>query len=279
LDHPLFSIIIPTYNRASLLPRAINSVLNQIYANWELLIIDDGSTDQTEKKVKAIVDQRIRYFYKEHEERSIARNYGIERAKGRYLCFLDSDDYFLEDHLEKHFNYLNESGNPEIVLYSGTWVEESGKRWKYPHLGTSDNVIRSLWFTGYNLLPFSFPKNLIGDLRFDAQLNFMEDLDFLLKIFKSIKLEMIEERTQVVVSHDERSIELRFKQHILKMGKENLKSIDLIMERHHVLLKNYMKDSEIILKRKKLARAFLASASKQLEIKSILYFGKELIFF
>ncbi|WKN44445.1 glycosyltransferase family 2 protein [Tunicatimonas pelagia] len=95
----LFSIIIPTYNRANTLPRAIKSVLAQTYGNFELIIVDDGSTDDTEAVVKNIEDDRIRYFKKENEERNIARNFGINHAQGDYVCFLDSDDYYYPNHL------------------------------------------------------------------------------------------------------------------------------------------------------------------------------------
>lgn len=96
-----FSIIIPTYNRASTLSRAIGSVLSQTYGNFELIVVDDGSTDDTEVVVLDINDNRIRYFKKENEERNIARNFGISRAQGDYVCFLDSDDYYLSNHLAK----------------------------------------------------------------------------------------------------------------------------------------------------------------------------------
>ena len=73
---PVFSIILPTYNRAQLLPTAINSVIGQEYSNWELIVIDDGSTDNTQMVVKKIDDNRIKYYYQENQERSIARNNG-----------------------------------------------------------------------------------------------------------------------------------------------------------------------------------------------------------
>ena len=95
----LFSIVIPTYNRTNTLPRAVNSVLTQTYKNFELIIVDDGSTDDTEAVVRDIEDSRIRYFKKENEERNIARNFGIDHAQGDYVCFLDSDDYYYPNHL------------------------------------------------------------------------------------------------------------------------------------------------------------------------------------
>ncbi|HNP17453.1 MAG TPA: glycosyltransferase family A protein [Fulvivirga sp.] len=97
---PIFSIILPTFNRENFIKRAIDSVLAQVFTDFELIIIDDGSTDNTDKVVCEYDDPRVKYFYKQNEERNIARNFGITIAKGQYICFLDSDDYLLPNHLE-----------------------------------------------------------------------------------------------------------------------------------------------------------------------------------
>ena len=86
-----FSIIIPTYNRAAFLPKAIESVLAQTYTDWELIVVDDGSTDNTREVVAQYNDERIIYIYQENAERSAARNNGISQAKGDFICFMDSD--------------------------------------------------------------------------------------------------------------------------------------------------------------------------------------------
>ena len=96
---PLFTIIIPTYNRASAVTRAIDSVLQQTFSDFELIIIDDGSTDDTKEKITAIADPRLRYIYQKNQERSAARNHGIRLAKGEYITFLDSDDEALPNWL------------------------------------------------------------------------------------------------------------------------------------------------------------------------------------
>ena len=97
----LFSIIIPTYNRADFLPRAITSVMSQMLEDWELVIVDDGSTDNTKETVLPFLkDSRISYHYQENAERSAARNKGISLAKGDFVCFMDSDEYMLKEHLE-----------------------------------------------------------------------------------------------------------------------------------------------------------------------------------
>ena len=123
-----YSIVLPTYNRADFIERAINSVLNQTFVDWELIIVDDGSTDDT----KAIVDkytqldQRIKYYYQKNQERCIARNNGIDKASGDFICFLDSDDYFLEKHLELFYNTIISHNKNDAIYISNCKVDLDG---------------------------------------------------------------------------------------------------------------------------------------------------------
>ncbi|MEJ2005685.1 MAG: glycosyltransferase [Cyclobacteriaceae bacterium] len=113
-DSPFFSIIIPTYNRASVLPDAIRSVLDQKYSNFELIIVDDGSTDETEEVIASFRDKRIRYIQKINEERSIARNTGIYHASGSYVSFLDSDDFLYDNHFSEAYKFISQTDRPEV---------------------------------------------------------------------------------------------------------------------------------------------------------------------
>ena len=120
----LFSIIIPTYNRASLLPRAIQSVLAQTYSHWELLVVDDGSTDDTAQQVAAFNDPRIRYLFQENKGVCAARNQGALLAKGIYLIFLDSDDDIKNTWLFDFFNL--EQLNYNLIYCSMKIVKPNG---------------------------------------------------------------------------------------------------------------------------------------------------------
>ena len=97
---PKISVIIPTYNRSSLLKQAIDSVLQQTFNDFEVIVVDDGSTDDTRDVIKQIGDERIRYFYKDNGGASSARNLGLIKAQGEYISFLDSDDLWPENYLE-----------------------------------------------------------------------------------------------------------------------------------------------------------------------------------
>ena len=97
---PDISVILPTYNRGSLIKRAIKSVLQQTFANFELIVIDDCSIDCTEQEIKSISDKRIQYIcHNINKGGSAARNTGLDYAKGKYISFLDDDDEYPDDRL------------------------------------------------------------------------------------------------------------------------------------------------------------------------------------
>lgn len=102
---PVISIVLPTYNRAYILPEAIQSVLRQTYTDWELIVVDDGSTDNTREVVMSFTDSRIRYVQHEHNKGLAAgRNTGIREAHGEFIANLDSDDVWLPHKLEKELS-------------------------------------------------------------------------------------------------------------------------------------------------------------------------------
>lgn len=129
MNSPFFSVIIPAYNRAYILPRTIQSVLDQKFENWELIVIDDGSKDNTAELMKQYSDNRIQYFYQDNSERSAARNNGISRSKGKYICFLDSDDEFLPEHLSGLYSFIQSENQAVGLFYTDCYmVFEDGKK-------------------------------------------------------------------------------------------------------------------------------------------------------
>lgn len=126
---PTVSVILPTYNRAHLICRAIQSILAQTFGDFELIVVDDGSTDNTEEIVKNFNDKRIKYIKcKENKGASTARNTGIKASKGEYIAFQDSDDEWLQEKLEKQVEILLHSP-PEVgVAYTGIFRIEDDKK-------------------------------------------------------------------------------------------------------------------------------------------------------
>ncbi len=127
----IFSIITPTYNRAWCIERAMKSVLAQDFQDWEMIIVDDGSTDNTKDIVEEYLsDARIRYFYKENGGVGSARNIGIENARGKYFIFLDSDDtFFTNDSLACIYKTVNE--NADILYFGFGTVDENGAKMSF----------------------------------------------------------------------------------------------------------------------------------------------------
>jgi glycosyltransferase involved in cell wall biosynthesis len=125
------SVIIPTYNRAHTVKEAIESVLNQTFQDFELIIVDNYSNDDTESVVGAYHDQRIRSI-KNHNNGfvSINRNFGIEKAKGEYIAFLDDDDLWLPEKLEKQVKLMD--SNKELgLVYSDCYImDDAGSLWE-----------------------------------------------------------------------------------------------------------------------------------------------------
>ncbi len=114
---PYFSVIIPTYNRRSFLPIAVNSVLEQAFSDFELIVVDDGSTDNTAELFKPALNKQkyAKYIYQKHRGVSSARNKGIKEARGEYIAFLDSDDRFCRDKLEVAYAYIQ--NNPDYKIF------------------------------------------------------------------------------------------------------------------------------------------------------------------
>ncbi|MDF0750461.1 glycosyltransferase [Marinobacter sp. 71-i] len=121
------SVVTPTYNRARFLPDAVSSVLAQTYADLELIIVDDGSEDDTVKVLEPfLADGRVRYFYQENQGQSHARNLALEQARGDFIAFLDSDDMWAPEKLEKQLAVLR--ANPEVDIVHGdeAVIDEQG---------------------------------------------------------------------------------------------------------------------------------------------------------
>lgn len=133
-EKPDVSVIIPTYNRANLVGRSIQSVLSQTYRDFEVIIVDDASKDNTEDIIKSFFDKRIRYIrHKENKGGSAARNTGIRLAKGEFLAFLDSDDEWLPEKLEKQIEVFQKTSSDVGVVYTGYyWIGNNTKTYTPP---------------------------------------------------------------------------------------------------------------------------------------------------
>lgn len=169
---PRFSVIIPAYNRAATLERAIKSVLYQTFSPFELIVVDDGSTDQTRQVVESF--SQVTYFYQENKGVSAARNRGAEKASGDWLFFLDSDDELLPNAIEKFSKAIN--------LDSGKKVFRSGL---ILHQGLNETPLYLSKNKYIGQIPGSFVirRNFFLELGgYDIQLKFAENTELFFRI-------------------------------------------------------------------------------------------------
>ena len=190
--NPFFSIIIPTYNRAHIIHRPIDSIIAQTFTDWELIIVDDGSIDDTKSIVDLYQDERIRYVRQENKKESAARNNGICLSNGEWICFQDSDDEYLSQHLQILYNSISQFSEYK-VFRTGLLIYEGGN---FKSKSTLEE-------TNYDQFPyecfqvFSFHKSIFNSISFDERFFIAEDLHFLLQIGLNHKIKIIDDWTGI----------------------------------------------------------------------------------
>jgi len=201
---PFFSVIIPTYNRAVFLKKAIKSVLDQEYTDWELLIIDDGSTDNTSELVKSFHDPRVRYIFQQNAERSVARNNGIANANGKYICFLDSDDYYMPNCLFTFYSEIILQNQPEAMFVVNIYEDTNGilKQKDIFNNKFIDNPIHYYWENTV-LAPISvcIHHKILSEHKFNPEFNVWEDSHLWFRILSIYPFYYIPAYVAVSVRH------------------------------------------------------------------------------
>lgn len=217
-----FSIIIPTYNRADFLIHSIESVIKQSYNNWELIIIDDGSTDNTSDLIKKYKkkEKRITYIYQDNSERSAARNNGILRANGEWVCFLDSDDKYMPNHLLIFNKLITSVGFQKALYFCGlknNISETFQNRLNY-------NNIEFVMLNSISTPQACVNREVLMKNLFDESLKVGEDRDLWVRILTNYDLYYHSTQTLIQTEHKNRSVNKGSEY-------ENLKSI-LITLKH-----------------------------------------------
>jgi glycosyltransferase involved in cell wall biosynthesis len=199
MSKPTVSIILPTFNRAHVIGRSIRSLLDQTYRGFELIVVDDGSTDNTESVVKSFRDTRIRYLkYEPNRGAAHARNLGIQEARGQCIAFQDSDDEWLKDKLEKQIRVMSVAPPSMGIVYTGYW-RVAGKQRTY--LPSSDKRTKDLDIHNL-LLKENFVTTQTVLLKeeclkkvglFDERLPRLQDWELWLRVSKHYLFEFIDE--------------------------------------------------------------------------------------
>lgn len=197
MNNPLFSIVIPTYNRGNLIGRCIDSIIAQTYTNWEAIIVDNYSDDNTEEVVLSYKDDRIR-FIKNHNYGVIAvsRNKALDMAKGDWICFLDSDDAWFPNKLQEIKNYLKDY---DLIYhnYQKVYPDTICNKNQYSKFyEIKESTVNYVIQRGDPINPSCacVSRDVIGDTRFDESRDLfaVEDYDFFLQlIHKNIRIKFL----------------------------------------------------------------------------------------
>ncbi|MGC9031775.1 MAG: glycosyltransferase family 2 protein, partial [Minisyncoccia bacterium] len=243
-EKPFVSIILPTYNRSHLLERSIKSVLEQSYQNFELIIINDGSNDETEEKVKEYqkLDRRIKYLKnKKNLGLSVARNIGIQLSKGEFIGFQDDDDFWLKRKLEKQVRVLNSLPESFALVFTAWYRWENKKKIYFPQKKYDlKNIQKLLLSQGYSMpTPSMLIKKsaLFETGFFDEKLKMLEDLELAIRLSDRYFFQFIEEplfiyfSTPRSLSSQRGKIYLETKKYIFEKHFEKIKKDKKILAR------------------------------------------------
>ena len=196
---PVVSVIIPTYNRLPLLQEAVASVLNQTFSDFELLIIDDGSTDGTRNHFDKS-HPTMHYIYQEHSGVSAARNRGIAEAQGDFIAFLDSDDYWTTDKLAKHVGFMQSNSKILISQTEEKWIRFNKQvNPKIKHKKPSGDIFdRSLELCVVSPSSVMMRRGFFDTIGlFDEQMPACEDYDLWLRTAYRLDVPLISEELTV----------------------------------------------------------------------------------
>ena len=185
MRNAFFSVIIPTFNRENFLRKAVNSVLTQTFKEWELIIVDDGSTDNTMHYVNSLNDERIVYIKQENKGPAGARNVGVKQAKTCWICFLDSDDWWDKRKLEITFGYILKYPDYKIFHTQEIWFKR-GKllNQKKKHRKYGGWIFeKCLSLCRVSISTVCIHKSVFKEVGgFDENLRCCEDYDFWLRV-------------------------------------------------------------------------------------------------
>ena len=189
----LVSIIMPSYNTASYIAESIQSVIDQTYKDWELIIVDDFSTDKTDEVVKQFSDERIKYLKNEKNSgAAVSRNTALIEAKGKWIAFLDSDDLWMPDKLEKQIAFMEKNG----YRFSYTQYEEmnaegqrTGVTVSGPKKITKNGMFNFCW---PGCLTVMYDRDYIGDIQI-ADIKKNNDYAMWLKVCRKADCHLLDE--------------------------------------------------------------------------------------
>lgn len=254
----LFSIIIPTYNRAHLVIKTIYSALNQLEKSFEIIVVDDGSSDQTEEKIKLLNEPKVSYFKITNSERGAARNFGALKAKGDYLYFLDSDDIIYKNHLHEAKNFID-LYSPSIFFQQYEIIKNDGSVrsvYKPKQDRVNDELVKKGNFMSCHGVFIEKKLFLENQFNEDRRLAGSEDYELWLRLAARFPIYYSPLVTSALVEHENRSV--------LRMDKNQL------IERKELMLEYVFKDQVFLEKYGRYKSQLMSDAYSYISLHSVL---------
>lgn len=201
------SIIVPTYNRSHIIKRTLDSLIDQEFDNYEIIVVDDGSTDNTEEVVNSLNSTKIQYYKIENGERSKARNFGMKMAKGKYINWFDSDDIALPNHLSTIYSAAINNSFPDVIRLDYAIYNSNTKKKK--NILSSKNLVKALirgnsFGTGSIIVKRSIAQ--LNPFNENVDLIVSEDYELWLRLLSKYKFHCEKVITNYLVQHKERSV-------------------------------------------------------------------------
>jgi glycosyltransferase involved in cell wall biosynthesis len=219
---PFFSIVIPVYNRAHIIAETIESILNQTFIDFEIIIVDDGSVDNTASVVQKLKekDNRISYYYQKNAERSVARNNGFNQSKGKFVCFLDSDDKFEPSHLHEVQEYLNNINLSKCLVFTNQKILDELKN----EIIISNQICNSsdykIFFLENSIIPgrVFISRDILNEYQFDPIINIVEDTDLWFRISCNYPVHYIPIYSCLYRWHDDNSVNIKYNAYLTRLN-------------------------------------------------------------
>ncbi len=240
----LFSIIIPTYNRASLLSQALRSIQAQEAYDIEVIVVDDGSEDNTKQVAKEFSTLALKYHYQVNKGQSVARNLGVDRAKGEYVIFMDDDDYWETNHLMVFRNAIARDDSREVIFRTGfKRVYEDGKVKAAPNYNIKKDGHAVKWaaFNMCSLVCLCIPRKYLIKNRSPVGFQHWQDTHLILRLFAQFPMQQLEAHSYCYRIHNRMGSLQNFdRDHILNRAKTNVGAMDDFFDKYGEFVKPFL---------------------------------------
>lgn len=204
---PFFSVVISTFNRPHLLPRSIKSILDQTYKDFEIVIINDGSNlDYTEVEEFIAKIENISYYITTNKGRSAARNLGINKARGKYICFLDDDDIYYSHHLQSLYKKIASTGSLKALYHTRAKRNIDGKVTLVEPGTYKKEGLSPVLDDMFTIHSVAIHQSILKELGFNTEFSYWEDIDLWIRIAIEYPIIKIENYTVEYIFHSDNTV-------------------------------------------------------------------------